>query len=212
MGDLMAWRNTLSGPVVFLDTETTGLDESQDQPWEVAWCRREADGTETRGQRFIRDPWERGLKLPEPFRTDYITRYRPNIAIDPGELAETLAHVFRGRAHLVGAVPTFDVLMLTPMLNLVNKPRPWHYHITDVEHLAIGWICSRLRYDTALIDPEEAQLRQLVTTLPINSDALSRAIEVDPAKFDRHTAAGDVEWARAIFDVVGPPALSPNWL
>jgi hypothetical protein len=39
-------------------------------------------------------------------------------------------------------------------------------------------------------------------TPPWDSEALSRALGVDPDTFARHTAMGDVRWAMAIHDQV----------
>ena len=36
--------------------------------------------------------------------------------------------------------------------------------------------------------------------LPWNSDTLSNAVNVDPERFDRHTAMGDVRWVMAQYD------------
>lgn len=68
-----------------------------------------------------------------------------------------------------------------------------HYHLVDVENLAAGYLAAQCRLQKAWL------------TLPLppwNSDALSTAIGVDLAIFDRHTALGDARWSRAIYDQI----------
>lgn len=42
--------------------------------------------------------------------------------------------------------------------------------------------------------------RQDAAQLPIDSEEISRAMGVNPDDFERHSALGDVLWARAIWD------------
>ena len=58
---------------------------------------------------------------------------------------------------------------------------------TDVETLAVGWWAGMS--GTMLLPPWD-------------SDAVSEQIGVQPPTDRRHTAMGDAEWARAIFDHV----------
>ena len=111
-------------PIVFLDTETTGLS-LDDDVWEFAAIRREDDGRET-------------------------------------------AHGF--------------------------EPG-WHYHLIDVENLAVGYLAGRGD------NPAPDAIGRHVS-LPWDSNALSLAVGVDPDRFARHTAMGDVLWAKAIYDTV----------
>ena len=64
--------------LVFLDTETLGLDIT-DPIWEVAAIRREPDGTETRHHWHVGgefgQPFAPALDFPERFRADFDRRY-----------------------------------------------------------------------------------------------------------------------------------------
>lgn len=187
--------------IVFMDTETTGLS-LDDIIWEFAAVRREADGSETRHHLFIRhDPSERE-GMPERFRADLERRYDAETAMEPDRAASYIADLFHDRPHVVGAVPNFDTERITLLLSEFDEigPEgpPWHYHLIDVENLAVGWVAAQHCDDESdvLIAP------------PWNSDDLSRALGVEPPTDTRHTAMGDVEWARAIYDRVmgGVPA------
>lgn len=58
----------------------------------------------------------------------------------------------------------------------------------------LGQVCW-LDTETTGLDPDNARP-------PWKSDALSRAVGVDPEQFDRHTALGDAYWAKAIYEAV----------
>jgi hypothetical protein len=95
----------------------------------------------------------------------------------------------RGR-HLVGAVVSFDEERLRKLLRANGACPEWHYHLIDVEALAVGWIAGA--------DQEAARL-----ALPWKSDDLSRAIGVEPpSDEERHTALGDARWAKAIYEKI----------
>ena len=103
-------------------------------------------------------------------------------------------------AHLVGAVPSFDEERLRRLLRANGACPGWHYHLIDVEALAVGWLCGggpRRRTPegafTGLGDPP---------ALPWDSRALSRAVGVEPDQYDAHTALGDARWAKALFDAI----------
>ncbi|HTE66667.1 MAG TPA: hypothetical protein VK736_10485, partial [Candidatus Binatia bacterium] len=75
----------------------------------------------------------------------------------------------------------------------------WHYHLIDVEALAVGWL-SGLRSETTLATGAYAGF---VPSLPWDSDDLSRACGVEPAsEAERHTALGDARWAMRLYDAI----------
>ena len=93
-------------------------------------------------------------------------------------------------AHLVGAVPNFDADCLDKMLRRHRLIPAWHYHLIDVEAMAVGWLSHMDRY---------AGWSQA----PWKSDALSRACGVEPPTDDeRHTALGDARWAMRWYDAM----------
>jgi hypothetical protein len=106
-------------------------------------------------------------------------------------------------AHLTGNVVSFDAERMAKLLKRHGEVPSWHYHLIDTEALAVGWIMGK--YGTA----DEAE-RQAVE-LPWDSEKVSGAIGLDVTKYERHTAMGDAEWARDMYDAVidhtfAPPA------
>ena len=173
-------------PIVFLDTETLGLGIN-DPIWEIAAIRREPDGTETRhhwhvqGMNGGRPVAPEGF--PERFLSDFNARYGKAPMGSRLDLAPLLRDLFRDRPHVVGAVPNFDTERIAHQFGVDG----WHYHLIDVENLAVGYLAGR---------------GEPLPPLPWNSDDLSRAVGVDPDRFRRHEAMADAEWARAIYDRV----------
>ena len=177
---------TANPPIVFLDTETLGLGLN-DPIWEVAAIRRESDGTEARFHVHVAGP--KGFRLappegfPSQFRADFDARYG-HIAGVPmlrkRALRPLLCDLFRDRPHIVGAVPNFDTERIVRQFGVSG----WHYHLIDVENLAVGYLAGR----GSFLPP------------PWDSNDLSRAVGVDPDHYRRHQAMADVEWAMAIYD------------
>jgi hypothetical protein len=171
--------------ICFLDTETLGLDI--DAPiWEFAAIRRNSDGEEKTVEFFIRhdDPYQWLDLMPSEFAEDYAKRFNPLTALKRFEAANRI-YLMTVEAHIVGAVPNFDTERLAKLMKGVVTPR-WHYHLIDVENLAVGYLAAK----DQLMQP------------PWKSDDLSRAIGVDPEQFSRHTAMGDVKWIRAQWDAI----------
>lgn len=181
--------------VVFVDCETTGLDPERHEIWELAII---ADGNEhswflspnltkadPMGLRVGRY-YERAPNLPEADpMADYVSR-SPGWS-EPRGVAHNVAHLLDGR-HLVGAVPSFDAAFLAPWLRSHGQAATWHYHLIDVEALAVGYLYG--------------QKSPMTGILPWNSDSVSRGVGVNPDDFDRHTALGDARWAKAIYEAV----------
>lgn len=176
--------------IVFMDTETLGLDI--DAPiWEFAAIRRTPEGAETQLHIQIHhhaDQWLTGPgALPEEFAADYRARFDVSHAWIPSGAARAIATFLSGRPHIIGAVPSFDTARIShQLLRPARIPDPWHYHLIDVENVVAGYLAGR----GELFPP------------PWKSDQLSAAVGVDPEMFDRHTAMGDVLWTRAQWDAV----------
>lgn len=175
-------------PIAFVDTETTGLDPDVHQIWEVG---------------LIVDGEERAWFLPVDLgRADAFAlkvghfhgRYEPGLAVRPRLFAEEFAALTRG-CHLAGAVVSFDEERLRKLLRANGACPEWHYHLIDVEALAIGYlhgIGSR-----SVDDP--------LVALPWKSDELSRACGVEPPDDnERHTALGDARWAKRLYEAIVP--------
>lgn len=184
----------MTAPLVFMDTETTGLS-LDDDVWEFAGIRREPDGTETELHLFIEHNEHRCARLPEAFLKDHRARYDEALAVSRGTAAGRIyrflaPHPEHGPVHIVGAVPNFDTERLTLLLERHDRTWPAHYHLVDVENLAVGFLAARTIPSPRPILP------------PWDSDELSELLGVEPMGEERHTAMGDARWARAIFDRV----------
>jgi len=171
--------------LVFLDTETTGLSLNDDI-WEVAMIVREGTGPDTEFHAFVEHDKRKAERLPMPFLADYRKRYGQGRALTGESVAVSVHQVTQG-AHIVGAVPNFDTERLAILLRRHDLEPAWHYHLIDVETLAVGWLAAQG------IHPE----------LPWRSDDVSRVVGVEPPGEDvRHTALGDARWARDLYDAI----------
>lgn len=170
--------------IVFLDTETTGLDPDRHEIWDLAYI---IDGRER--QWFI----EPDLATADPLALKighYFDRFpgwvgKTDTLRSPNFIAKALVTNLRDR-HIVGAVPSFDDAFLKRFVHRWGFPVTWHYHLIDVEALAVGYLAHR----------------GVTTFLPWNSEQLSGDIGVNPIDFERHTAIGDARWAKAIYEKI----------
>lgn len=171
--------------IVIVDTETLGLHP--DAPiWEFAAIRCTPGRPVAKQEFFIEHdggPWYEDMPLS--FLNDYTERYRPLAAYDEGRAAEEIHFITNG-AVLIGCNPGFDTERLAKMMRRNGIEPAWHYHPLDSASMAIGYLAAC----GVLIPP------------PWKSDALSDAVGVDPGRFARHTAMGDVLWTQALFDRV----------
>lgn len=196
----------MTAPLVFLDTETTGL-ALDDDIWEVAAIRRETDGRETAHRLFLKHSIRKCERLPDSFRRDHELRYDPDDAVYPGDAAAYLDPLLSdGRPHIVGAVPNFDTERIALLLRAHGFEPGWHYHPIDVETLAVGYLRGTYvgAQQAGGIEPLPGLL-----SLPWDSDDLSRQVGVEPPTDTRHTALGDAQWARAIYDQITNPTAIP---
>jgi len=185
--------------IVFMDTETLGLDIAS-PVWEFAAVRRSDPDVQSESLHlFIRHhatPWL--AEFHEEFARDYHARYSDAESVSQLEAAKQIAEFMEGRPHVVGAVPNFDTERISHQLLRPNRiPDPWHYHLIDVENLIVGFLAGRAReghMDSGLALPLAGE--------KWDSNDLSRAVGVDPEQFERHTAMGDVRWVMAQWDAV----------
>lgn len=170
--------------VVFVDTETTGLDPDRHEIWEVGlivddteyeWFLpvdlSKADPMALNIGRF-HERWVNPLGADDPYWASDTKR---------AEFAAEFVTLTNGK-HLAGAVVSFDEERLRKLLRVNGQAPMWHYHLIDVEALAAGYLHG--------------------ASLPWDSEKLSQAVGVDPTLFDRHTALGDARWAKAIYEAV----------
>lgn len=192
--------------LAFVDTETTGLrPELGHSVWELAIIRRgpdeDPDWWETEHVWQIRP----GLTTADPEALDmcgYHQRFRVPPGVDtlwfpqeqrepiPQTFAEAAAQIHRllDGAYLVGAVPSFDALMLTYFLRGHGLEPAWRHRLVCVENLVAGATHQRI--------PQG--LREAASQV---------GVWVDPEA--RHTAMGDARVARDTYDAVMQRAVPP---
>jgi hypothetical protein len=193
-------------PLVFVDTETDGVHPGR-KVWEIAMIRRDTSG-ESAASFYVEidlstaDPF--GLRVGRFYERHPHGRFLSGAteSYDPGDLspmatpvaAEWVARWTHG-AHLVGAVPNFDAEVLDRLLRSHGLIPAWHYHLIDIEAVAVGYLHGQLTVPTRLPISE--------LTLPWKSDDLSRACGVEPpGEEERHTALGDARWATRLYDAI----------
>lgn len=195
--------------LIFLDTETTGLQPDRHTIWDIAWICAEITPDEMGGdmeslvlggsfnstvkitpaEHDRADPY--GLKIGH-----FAQRYDHDSAISRDEAISNLWDACGGfgddvtRPHLVGGVPSFDATML--YVNWLGFPGygegPFHYHLIDVETFAAA---------AAGMLP------------PYTGDAVGEAHGVTNKA--PHTAWGDTVWAVEMFaQAAGLTIVSPN--
>lgn len=177
--------------VAYVDIETTGLDADLHEIWEVGLIVDEVE----HHWFLLCDPGHadpRALEIGRfyeryPYHWDGPAGEGAEDLVGTVQFAEEFAALTRDR-HLVGAVVSFDEERLRRLLKVSGGCPAWHYHIIDVEALAVGYLSGHGMKGT--------------WTLPWNSKELSRAVGVAPELFDAHTALGDARWAKALYEAI----------
>lgn len=211
----------MTAPIVFLDTETDGLHPGR-KAWEIAMIRRDGDREERIeffldidlatadlyglkvGKFYDRHPL--GKQLSGWHLNDAPTSlvwenadWRARGVLTRDEAAMRVARWTHG-AHIVGLVPHFDTEVLAGLLRDAGFTPAWHYHLIDVGSMMLGHLSGGSPAATRSAEVSEA------IALPWKSENLSRVIGIEPPTEERrHTAMGDAEWAREIFDRVTDP-------
>lgn len=182
--------------VAFIDTETAGLDPEFHHVWEIAVI---VDGVEHCWQQrlpaySVVDQWVLD-------NTRFSQDYNVDTALNQLESFDRFVGLVAGR-HLVGACPWFDSerlhrqqLELGRSSEHSDRRLPWHYHLIDIENLAVGYLLGK---GSQMSSPQDWQ-----TPLPWDSAELSRRVGVDPADFEpKHSALTDARWAKAIYEKI----------
>lgn len=211
----MSQSEQLGPRLVFLDTETTGLDPRRHKLWHIGMVVVDPNGDEAEHEWMwwpdlsTADPkaltvnrfYDRaGDRLVSPWSDLYDgrVRYDGDDHDEPAyeqaaRVAHNIAHTLDG-ATIVGACPWFDVSFLVPWLAEHGHVFTGHYHLIDVEALAVGKI--------AQLHPRDVPEALAVRKPPWKHTDLCRAIGVNPDDFDRHTALGDARMAKAVYEAV----------
>ena len=195
--------------IVFLDTETTSLRWDR-RAWEVGLIVRDPGRDDQEHHWFIdvRDLDLGNADLMSLKIGRFYERhpeYKPNGGGKSYTRAEAdvmadVEFVTRG-AHLVGAVPNFDADVLAARMRENGICPSWHYHLIDVENLAVGYLGGSTAFGQSPSGGKRQEIRDLIAP-PWKSDDLSAALGVTVSEEDRHTALGDARWAMRIYDAV----------
>ena len=183
-------RVTRSAPLIFLDTETTGLHKAR-RPWEIALIKR----TDTEQSRLLLCVDVRDLELedadPVGLRISGFHRRHPQARVRPllvprayraGD-ATGLVHQWTAGATIVGVVPRFDAECLADMFARHGVKPAWNDDLVDVVPLAMAAIRAAGREPASDVA------------------SLSRQCGVKPpTASQRHTALGDASWAMRWYD------------
>lgn len=180
--------------IVFLDTETMGLDPEA-PVWEFAAIRcRPGLPVQTREFLIEHDPgrWLDDRDWPQAMKDDYRDRYVSALALPEWRAVEEINYITNG-AVIIGCNPGFDIERLTILMRRNGIEPSWHYHPDDIASMAAGYLAAH-----GQCPPR-----------PWKSDHLSRLIGVDPDQYERHTAMGDVHWCQAQYAAIMSAAVVP---
>lgn len=177
--------------LIFLDTETTGLDPDIHEVWEVGCIVRnyyeDIQSQDEELQWFLplfnfqhADPfaleigkfWDR-YKWPDP------QAYNDT---EMGEWCRMFMQLTKG-AYIVGAVPNFDIERLDRLCHRYGYRLFNHYHLVDVEAICAGYL---------KIQP------------PWKSDEIFQKLGINTESEEyvqgKHTALGDARVVRDVYD------------
>lgn len=133
--------------IVVVDIETTGLHPYEDEVWEVAAIKIHPPytGEHPRDRDLVCRVWQLPINLDKVSdwvkeNTGIVERYNPWTPTPVPTFLRDFKKFVDGR-HLAGNVVSFDAQRLE-RLYLGNgysfDELPWHYHLIDVEAVAIG--------------------------------------------------------------------------
>jgi DNA polymerase III epsilon subunit-like protein len=180
--------------LIFLDTESTGLDPDRHETWEVAAIVRDLDNPDhtddTEYHWFLYVNLDKAdliaLNIGRYFErhpTMLDSNQHP-VCWNDTSFAREFFLLSIG-AHIVGAVPDFDTRFLSKILRRNNLLAAWHYHLVCVENLAAGKL--------GMEPPWKSD--EVFAKLGYNTDT-------DEYRAGKHTAMGDARVVRDIYDLI----------
>lgn len=208
--------------LIFLDTETSGLDPRRHEIWELFWKEYELeDELEDSQLQYIETKhFQMDILFTEadlialniggffePGRRKF--GFNSTCTIDGNSYTGTtkadIARYIQHRWHnavLVGANPAFDQSFLTPFMHQQGYLPTWGYHLCDIRALVNGYLAGQYQYEDQPHDhPFQADF------LPPWKGKRERTCELlglDPLNplFKEHTAEGDTNLVIAQFAIV----------
>ncbi len=148
-------------PLVFVDTETTGLDPVRSRPYEIAMIRGTSSGRPCILHLYLAVE-EKELDPGKPLEIFLKNRRWLPAPVSAGVAVERIA-TFTAGAVIVGNNVRSDVAWLERLFAAAGKVPHWHYQLDEVESRA----AQRLNAGPP----------------PWSSDDLSRRSGVDPSQF-----------------------------
>lgn len=187
--------------LIFVDTETTGLDVRKHHIWEVAVIVREPglddvellwqvrpDLTEAEPKALEIGRYEERFVVPDGWEAACVLDGKATFRLTLPEFLTDLQDELRDGV-LIGSNPAFDDRFLTALMQDHGMRTPWHYRPDDVVAMAAGWLYAH---------GETAALGR-----PWKSYEISEAVGVPrPTAEAGHTALGDARWARDLYDAI----------
>jgi len=175
--------------IVFLDTETTGLDAAQHDVWEIAAILRQ-DGADTEHHWMLKPDLSNAD--PDALRINGFWARTVGVTYEEDKAVAESVTMLLADAVVIGSNPGFDKEFLAPFLRGEGFCWAAHYRPLDVVTLAAGFLRGL----------DEAHKEPSTFTPRVSAHEVSRAVGVDPDDYDRHTALGDARWVRDLYDAV----------
>jgi DNA polymerase III epsilon subunit-like protein len=166
-------------PLLFVDTETTGLDPFRHAIWELGALRVGPEGeiAELNFHLQLSEAARAGANRKSlaigGFKERYEARHAVSPAVALGELNELAAG-----AVLLGLNISFDVCFIGAAMAPLGITPSWYYSPVDVKSMLAGALG---------VQPD------------LSSDTLARLAGVDPGDFERHRALDDCYYTRALY-------------
>lgn len=181
--------------IVFTDCETTGLDIFNHEVWEMAFILWDGENWEE----TVFKVWPSNLTAADPMALSINGFYtRPELRSGEsdwdavGNVVDWMAYNLAGK-HLIGACPWFDDRFYQKFMLTYNHVPTWHYHLIDVEALAIGFLAGRLF---------EKDGETLELPLPWKSNWIAEQLGMYRVPGGRHTALGDAREVKQVFELI----------
>lgn len=166
--------------LLFVDTETTGLDPAKHEILEIALIRTTPDGKDVK-DKFSCRVFPEHIETAEPKALEVnkysAEKWAKELCVEPGEVVDAIQAMGRNTT-LVGHNVAFDESFLAPLFNRFNLRVPWTYHRVDT--VALAWPLH------ALGELERLSLANVCQFLGI-------------AAVPAHTAESDAEACRQVY-------------